>query len=207
MDLNSGLGSYSGDLWDVALDTCGYSISNFRKGSPRKAFYTAKYSRRDFEKLWEGREDRCPYWDDEEWHSPEDHGHKTDQGDQQGVICLCYSNYGCRWFADGMESSEASDDSETEPYELDSDVGSADIESEDVPHDTGPNEDGREEQRQFLAGINGSKRTPHGEEYTTDWDSSDHRTHHSPHLQHEAHMQTPQQDELSHNPWLTDDRS
>ncbi|KAH7316882.1 hypothetical protein B0I35DRAFT_434180 [Stachybotrys elegans] len=55
-------GSYLGDLWDSALSICDYEISEFRRNFPRRAHYTAKYAREDFELLWKGREKLCPYW-------------------------------------------------------------------------------------------------------------------------------------------------
>ncbi|KAH7023773.1 hypothetical protein EDB80DRAFT_770521 [Ilyonectria destructans] len=73
------LGSYCGDLWDVLLDTCGYEIIKFRKSYPRKAQYVKTYTRQDFELLWEGREHRCPYWDDEIWPDIE---HEVERGNQ-----------------------------------------------------------------------------------------------------------------------------
>ncbi|OIW24632.1 ankyrin [Coniochaeta ligniaria NRRL 30616] len=90
------LGSYCGDLWDAVLDLCGYSVLEFRKGYPRRAIYTRSprspgwnYSRVDFERLWEGREHRCPYWDDAEWQSPEDGGHDDSPGVLDMPICVC----------------------------------------------------------------------------------------------------------------------
>ncbi|KAM5372145.1 hypothetical protein ACJZ2D_007678 [Fusarium nematophilum] len=59
--------SLLGDFWDVILDSCGYDILEFRKACPRIARYTDNYTRQDFELLWQGREDQCPYWDDIAW--------------------------------------------------------------------------------------------------------------------------------------------
>ncbi|KAF5723497.1 hypothetical protein FMUND_1821 [Fusarium mundagurra] len=59
--------SLMGDLWDTVLDICGYDISIFRRNYPRKASYRNGYSRETFEELWRGREERCPYWNDEPW--------------------------------------------------------------------------------------------------------------------------------------------
>lgn len=59
--------SFMGDLWDTVLDICGYDISRFRCNYPRKASYKNGYSREVFEELWRGREERCPYWNDEPW--------------------------------------------------------------------------------------------------------------------------------------------
>ncbi|CAG7562353.1 unnamed protein product [Fusarium equiseti] len=46
----SSKGSYRGDLWDAAMSICGYDITG-----------------RDFERLWQGHESSCPYWDDERY--------------------------------------------------------------------------------------------------------------------------------------------
>ncbi|KAI3324204.1 hypothetical protein HD806DRAFT_494427 [Xylariaceae sp. AK1471] len=56
--------SYPGDLWDSVLQSCGYEIEQFRLGYPRVSRYTKYYRRQDFEELWRGREDCCPYWND-----------------------------------------------------------------------------------------------------------------------------------------------
>ncbi|KAF4459111.1 hypothetical protein FALBO_14132 [Fusarium albosuccineum] len=62
--------SFTGDLWDAVLDSCGYAISEFRKLCPRRPLYIDDYTRHTFDKLWQGRENRCPYWNDDVW--PED---------------------------------------------------------------------------------------------------------------------------------------
>ncbi|KAK8006976.1 hypothetical protein PG989_000966 [Apiospora arundinis] len=69
--------SYAGDLWDSVLQSCGYDIENFRcVHRQRKARYLIRsggyfqmyeYRRSDFEDLWRGREQFCPYWDDKPW--------------------------------------------------------------------------------------------------------------------------------------------
>ncbi|KAF5533826.1 hypothetical protein FMEXI_11620 [Fusarium mexicanum] len=59
--------SLMGDLYDTVLDICGFDISKFRCNYPRKASYKDCYSREVFEELWRGREERCPYWNDEPW--------------------------------------------------------------------------------------------------------------------------------------------
>ncbi|KAI0096588.1 hypothetical protein GGR51DRAFT_28628 [Nemania sp. FL0031] len=89
------LGSYRGDLWDAALDLCGEKISEFRKNYPRRARYTALYTRKDFEKLWEGRENSCPYWNDitdplgsTQTHAPEC---------PESVLCVCHNFLGAHW--------------------------------------------------------------------------------------------------------------
>jgi hypothetical protein len=58
------LGSYHGDLWDAVLAQCGYSISELREDYPRSPRYTEEYTRQHFEKLWEGKEELCPYFND-----------------------------------------------------------------------------------------------------------------------------------------------
>ncbi|KAJ4112509.1 hypothetical protein NW768_011676 [Fusarium equiseti] len=63
----SSKGSYRGDLWDAALSICGYDISEHRAMYPRIPRYNKSYSRRNFERLWQGRESSCPYWDDERY--------------------------------------------------------------------------------------------------------------------------------------------
>ncbi|KPM42617.1 hypothetical protein AK830_g3921 [Neonectria ditissima] len=66
------LGSYFGDLWDAALDACGYELMEFRNHFPRNACHTEDYTRRDFELLWKGQEHRCPYWNDAAWPRSDD---------------------------------------------------------------------------------------------------------------------------------------
>ncbi|RBR03583.1 uncharacterized protein FIESC28_11740 [Fusarium coffeatum] len=63
----SSKGSYRGDLWDAALSLCGYDISEHRAMHPRVPRYNKSYRRKDFERLWQGREPSCPYWDDERY--------------------------------------------------------------------------------------------------------------------------------------------
>ncbi|TGJ81434.1 hypothetical protein E0Z10_g7345 [Xylaria hypoxylon] len=67
-------GGLVGDLWDAALQSCGYDIAKFRKYHKRKGYYTNHYPREAFEVLWEGREDQCPYWDDATWPPDEPEG-------------------------------------------------------------------------------------------------------------------------------------
>ncbi|KAK8108967.1 hypothetical protein PG984_014768 [Apiospora sp. TS-2023a] len=70
--------SYAGDLWDSVLQSCGYNIVDFRcVHRQRKARYYLNifpgfrgrynYTEREFKELWRGREQFCPYWDDEPW--------------------------------------------------------------------------------------------------------------------------------------------
>ncbi|ERF71232.1 hypothetical protein EPUS_08150 [Endocarpon pusillum Z07020] len=58
------LGGYRGDLWDSVLLQCGYDINEKRKGFPRRSEYVESYTRQDFESLWRGREELCPYYHD-----------------------------------------------------------------------------------------------------------------------------------------------
>ncbi|KAH8900483.1 hypothetical protein GQ53DRAFT_757493 [Thozetella sp. PMI_491] len=61
--------SYAGDLWDSVLQLHGHDIAAHRSltRTGRTAKYNKRYSRFDFEALWEGREHFCPYWDDKPW--------------------------------------------------------------------------------------------------------------------------------------------
>jgi len=63
------LGGYRGDLWDAVLSQCGYDICKMREGYHRRPQYIdgygrKGYSRKDFERLWSGREKFCPYFND-----------------------------------------------------------------------------------------------------------------------------------------------
>ncbi|TRX90016.1 hypothetical protein FHL15_009117 [Xylaria flabelliformis] len=60
-------GSYVGDLWDAVLRSCGHDVAEFRRDNQRRANYTDSYTRQDFETIWRGKEDQCPYWNDEPW--------------------------------------------------------------------------------------------------------------------------------------------
>ncbi|KAI0552308.1 ankyrin repeat-containing domain protein [Xylaria curta] len=60
-------GSYVGDLWDAVLCSCGYDVAEFRRDNQRRANYTDSYTRQDFETIWKGRENQCPYWNDGPW--------------------------------------------------------------------------------------------------------------------------------------------
>ncbi|KAI5917246.1 hypothetical protein F4810DRAFT_697255 [Camillea tinctor] len=55
-------GSFSGDLWDSVLQSCGFDIAQFRAGRERIPFYTKYYTESDFRNLWKGRESYCPYY-------------------------------------------------------------------------------------------------------------------------------------------------
>ncbi|KAI9711511.1 MAG: hypothetical protein M1820_002074 [Bogoriella megaspora] len=57
-------GGYRGDLWDAALLQCGYDVYERRLHHARTPQYDGMYRREDFERLWEGREELCPYFDD-----------------------------------------------------------------------------------------------------------------------------------------------
>ncbi|KAF5568579.1 hypothetical protein FNAPI_124 [Fusarium napiforme] len=59
--------SAKGDVWDAALTHLGYDILEYRRYCPRTARYITGYTRGDFERLWQGQEDKCPYWDDRLW--------------------------------------------------------------------------------------------------------------------------------------------
>ncbi|KAK6072205.1 ankyrin repeat protein [Seiridium cupressi] len=59
---NKEQGSYAGDLWDMALASMGYDISQFRIGFPHHANYTVRYTLSMFKDFWEGMESKCPYY-------------------------------------------------------------------------------------------------------------------------------------------------
>ncbi|EWZ92493.1 hypothetical protein FOWG_05609 [Fusarium oxysporum f. sp. lycopersici MN25] len=91
--------SAKGDLWDAALSRFGYSILETRKDYPRRARYTPNYTRKDFEKLWQGREHQCPYWDDRPWPA-------SDQNERRprmrGKLCyFCETSWEKRCGDDG----------------------------------------------------------------------------------------------------------
>jgi hypothetical protein len=66
-DSNTTSSSFSGDLWDFVLAQCGHDIAQFRKSyKPREAKYRGLYTRQVFEEMWQGQEERCPYYYDEE---------------------------------------------------------------------------------------------------------------------------------------------
>lgn len=90
---------YMGDLWDSVLDECGYDILPFRRLRPRRARYTGIYTRQVFEQLWEGREHRCPYWNDAPWpeSSPECVPRSWAFLDENGKVCeqcqFCFQSH------------------------------------------------------------------------------------------------------------------
>ncbi len=57
--------SCTGDVWGAVLADLGVDVAKSRRrlGSLRTPQYTDRYSRDDFEKLWEGKEHLCPYYD------------------------------------------------------------------------------------------------------------------------------------------------
>jgi hypothetical protein len=56
--------SFSGDLWDRVLAGAGFDVAPFRKlhGIQRRAWYNPWYTRRDFEAIWAGMTELCPYY-------------------------------------------------------------------------------------------------------------------------------------------------
>ncbi|KLU84454.1 hypothetical protein MAPG_03496 [Magnaporthiopsis poae ATCC 64411] len=69
--------SYIGDVWDAALAATGHDVEEFRRREQRPhspRFWTSlhphigwgirSYTLTDFKDIWEGMEDRCPYYDD-----------------------------------------------------------------------------------------------------------------------------------------------
>lgn len=100
--------SYRGDLWDSVLDACGYDLREFRKGYPRTAEYTSSYSYSDFQALWKGREERCPYFYDKHWSSPYDPtSGQADDNERLETLCHCLSCDGhCNVLGGWSEESE-----------------------------------------------------------------------------------------------------
>jgi hypothetical protein len=96
---NYDLGSYRGDLWDSVLHACDYCVADFRKICPRIARYTSHYTREDFEKLWEGRESSCPYWEDSSTLQTT-FQHQNVEGSyatNEMVLCACRDRRPTRW--------------------------------------------------------------------------------------------------------------
>jgi len=184
------LGSYLGDLWDVVLDMCGYSISQFRKGFPRRAAYTKRYSRADFENLWGGHKDRCPYWDDVEWHSPDDDRDDDNHGVQRGTICVCL-----RWSVAEDGASKYNPrcwrDSATRDYDSSSEEGST----------CGHGEDQLQDHVHSPASTDGSGSQQPWEGHPSGLGNSDEGTPCEIYSQDVTRAPTPVHDELSHNPW------
>ncbi|KAL5609486.1 hypothetical protein FOVSG1_004167 [Fusarium oxysporum f. sp. vasinfectum] len=91
--------SAKGDLWDAALSYFGCDILRVRKYHPRKARYTSGYTRQDFEKLWQGREGDCPYWDDQPWPSSRQNTRYPFQQPGRSNLCrgceICAMEPGC----------------------------------------------------------------------------------------------------------------
>ncbi|KAK0750314.1 hypothetical protein B0T18DRAFT_124863 [Schizothecium vesticola] len=59
----------SGDVWDRVLAGTGFDVASFRArhGVPRRARYNSWYMRSDFEAMWQGMAELCPYYHDSEW--------------------------------------------------------------------------------------------------------------------------------------------
>lgn len=60
------VGSFGGDIWDRVLAGAGYDVASFRTrhNIPRRDSYTADYKRSDFEAMWAGMTELCPYCHD-----------------------------------------------------------------------------------------------------------------------------------------------
>lgn len=63
-------GSFFGDMWDRVLAGAGLDVASYRNkhGLPRRAKYVERYyyTRKDFEEMWEGKTELCPYYHDAE---------------------------------------------------------------------------------------------------------------------------------------------
>ncbi|KAF7545330.1 hypothetical protein G7Z17_g9256 [Cylindrodendrum hubeiense] len=105
------LGSFFGDLWDAALDFCDHDILQFRKHHPRQANYCGGYNRADFEELWEGRAQRCPYWNDLPWPQADSEGRPQDNGRQKRCRCPWVEKHGMSQIY-GLGGSESDSDSD-----------------------------------------------------------------------------------------------
>lgn len=116
------LGSYTGDIWDAVLVSCGYDIVQFRKPYPRRAEYNERYTRQEFELLWKGQEHLCPYWDDSEWPPLSEDAGQLYRDSSQYVVCVC-CYVDCFEFAKWSERSEDSSQSEWDSEEDDNDTG------------------------------------------------------------------------------------
>lgn len=81
----SRVGSYSGDLWNSVLSESGHDLAEFRARFPRRAGYTLLYTRDDFEMLWRGREEFCPYYDDPPVWTVEGGGKSEDIASEGGT--------------------------------------------------------------------------------------------------------------------------
>ncbi|KAF4947376.1 hypothetical protein FGADI_10447 [Fusarium gaditjirri] len=92
--------SAKGDVWDAALTYLGYDILKTRRHYPRKARYIGGYTRKDFEELWYGQEDNCPYWDDRPWPpiSEQDEAVRSSWPPMRGRLCEM-----CRYCVDEDE--------------------------------------------------------------------------------------------------------
>ena len=92
--------SLMGDLYDNLLDIHGYDISTFRHDYPRVASYKNGSTREIFEQLWSGREERCPYWNDEPWPTFLDKEAQLDFESEldQGMCTYCQNCFGSSWY-------------------------------------------------------------------------------------------------------------
>lgn len=58
--------SQMGDIWDAVLAESGHDVAKYRSRHPRVARYTEHYTPADFRSIWQGKEERCPYYDEDE---------------------------------------------------------------------------------------------------------------------------------------------
>jgi hypothetical protein len=106
------MGANIHDLSNSGLYSCGHDIAHSRliATSKRVLFYDRLCTRHDFEKLWKGKEDECPYWDDKPWPSSK-HRRRYSYDDSDFTGC-CVSD---------VEISE--DEDETEKFGSEDDDG------------------------------------------------------------------------------------
>lgn len=98
-----------GDIWDAALHISGYDIAEFRATRRRRPRYYFFYTRQLFEELWKGREDECPYWNDEPW-PPLGPGEEASDDDSVCTSYGCVSDFDMLDDEDPLEEEESDND-------------------------------------------------------------------------------------------------
>ncbi|KAB5566289.1 hypothetical protein GE09DRAFT_731908 [Coniochaeta sp. 2T2.1] len=197
------LGSFCGDRWDSVLDSYGHNISWFGKGYPRQAKYTRRYSRQDFEQLWEGREHRCPYWDDVDWVSP-----LADEGDDvagglQETLCVC-TEHRERWRKQCSHARRDPESSSEEDSDTESEGSGSATGDDDAWSDAGDNRLRQEAHDSATTNDQDFQNTPSPGGPSGDLECSDSETHQHSYSEYDTSMGAPEHDELSHNPWDND---
>jgi len=73
----------TGEIWDCVLATCGYNVSEFRRGHPWRYESGSNLPRSIFKKIWKGIEHLCPYYNDEAVASEADRDENNDAEDDE----------------------------------------------------------------------------------------------------------------------------